>query len=177
MNSVNLDNDVGSFFKPMDSSLLSNRNYKNVQGWVIGIIVFLAVILAVLFFVLIVPHKTYKNTISDTQVIVRGTNVSLNSTDTKPDMPQSQNEDEELEVENVILDSNSTKELATQSPLLKSKKASVVEYHVKSGDTLERIAKQFYGQYSEESVNKIRGANNIRSARSLQVGQKLMIPM
>jgi LysM repeat protein len=174
----NLDHEVSSFFRPMDSSLLSTRNYKNVQSWVIGIIVFLALILVILFFILIVPHKNYENIASDTQVIVRGTNVNLNSAGEQPSMPETnKNNNEDLEVETIMVENNSTKELAVKSPLLKSKKTGLVEYQVKSGDTLEKIAKQFYGQYSQESLNKIKSTNNITRVNCLQIGQKLMIPM
>ncbi|RCL31346.1 MAG: LysM peptidoglycan-binding domain-containing protein [Puniceicoccaceae bacterium] len=49
-------------------------------------------------------------------------------------------------------------------------------YVVKSGDTLSKISKQFYG--TENRWNDIYQANRDRlsSARSLRVGQELLIP-
>ncbi len=50
------------------------------------------------------------------------------------------------------------------------------EYEVQSGDTMEKIAKEFYGSYSPEKVNEIVKANNMSDANKLSIGQKLIIP-
>lgn len=47
-------------------------------------------------------------------------------------------------------------------------------YEVKSGDTLSKIAKSYYGNPNE--YNKIAQANNIPNPDKIQVGQQLKIP-
>ncbi len=47
-------------------------------------------------------------------------------------------------------------------------------YTVKSGDTLSKIAQEFYGNANE--YPKIAAANNIADANKISVGQKLIIP-
>ncbi len=49
-------------------------------------------------------------------------------------------------------------------------------YVVQSGDTLERIARRFYGSGSPTLISKIQRANDMRNPDSLQIGQKLVIP-
>ena len=50
------------------------------------------------------------------------------------------------------------------------------EYEVQSGDTMEKIVRNFYGNYSEEKVNAVMKANNMTDANKLSIGQKLIIP-
>lgn len=51
------------------------------------------------------------------------------------------------------------------------------EYTVQSGDTMEAIARRFYGTYSPEKVELIMKANNMTNPNKLAIGQKLIIPM
>ena len=51
------------------------------------------------------------------------------------------------------------------------------EYTVQSGDTMEAIARRFYGTYSPEKVELIMKANNMTNPNKLSIGQKLIIPM
>ncbi len=60
----------------------------------------------------------------------------------------------------------------TQTSTVKSNK----EYEVQSGDTMEKIVKQFYGTYSGEKVEAIMNLNNMKDANRLSIGQKLLIP-
>jgi LysM repeat protein len=48
-------------------------------------------------------------------------------------------------------------------------------YKVVSGDTLSKIAKNFYGSASEDNIKKIQEANNI-TGTVIQVNQELLIP-
>ncbi|MEE3349179.1 MAG: LysM peptidoglycan-binding domain-containing protein [Candidatus Gastranaerophilaceae bacterium] len=51
------------------------------------------------------------------------------------------------------------------------------EYEVQSGDTMEKIVRQFYGSYSGEKVEAIMNLNNMKDANKLSIGQKLLIPV
>ncbi len=59
----------------------------------------------------------------------------------------------------------------TEAPELKAR-----TYEVQSGDTLGSIAIKFYNSSSQELMEKIKRANNMQDADSLQIGQKLTIP-
>lgn len=50
------------------------------------------------------------------------------------------------------------------------------QYEVVSGDTMESIAKKFYGSYSPEKIEAIMKANNMTNPNKLGIGQKLSIP-
>ena len=50
-------------------------------------------------------------------------------------------------------------------------------YTVKSGDTLEAIIIRFYGRYDVSKVAQIAAANKMSNPNTLQIGQKLIIPM
>ena len=50
------------------------------------------------------------------------------------------------------------------------------EYEVQSGDTMERIVRNFYGSYSEDKVDAVMKANNMTDPNKLSIGQKLVIP-
>lgn len=49
-------------------------------------------------------------------------------------------------------------------------------YTVKSGDSLESLARLFYGNSSPENIKKIQEANNIKNPHSIFPGQNLVIP-
>ena len=51
------------------------------------------------------------------------------------------------------------------------------EYEVQSGDTMEKIVRNFYGSYSEDAVNSVLKANNMTDPNKLSIGQKLIIPI
>lgn len=68
--------------------------------------------------------------------------------------------------------SKSNNETSSQT----SSSQSYREYIVQDGDTMEKIAKSFYGTYSPEKVNAIVKANNMKDANRLSIGQKLNIP-
>ena len=71
-----------------------------------------------------------------------------------------------------IFSSRSNSEATTETPTVENK-----EYEVQSGDTMERIVKNFYGNYSEEKVNAVMKANNMTNPNKLSIGQKLIIPV
>jgi len=68
--------------------------------------------------------------------------------------------------------SKSNNETSSQT----SSSQSYREYIVQDGDTMEKIAKSFYGTYSPEKVDAIVKANNMKDANRLSIGQKLNIP-
>ena len=69
--------------------------------------------------------------------------------------------------------SKSSEETATAEATTTQQK----EYEVQSGDTMEKIVRQFYGTYSGEKVEAIMNANNMQDANKLSIGQKLIIPV
>ncbi len=176
-----IDSDLNNFYKPVNSTFLSTRDYKNIQTWAIALILILIAALLFLFFSLITPNKDYSNTLGDTQIIVDGNTINedkLEKTeepDQKREIKEPQNE--ELKVENITINQGSAEKLAQNSPLLKSNKVTLIEYRIRSGDTLDKIALRFYGTQSLEAIQKIKTANKIRNVRLLQIGQKLIIPM
>lgn len=187
-----LDNDLNTFFKPVNSNFLSSRDYKNIQTWSIVIISALIAVLVFLFFILITPHKDYSNSLKDTEIIVNGNKINsedeLKEKIAQPNLDSEEQEadpDEELKVENIPLAKTDSKALAKKSPILQTKKSTpsktssnsnANEYHIKSGDTLEIIANKFYGNSDPSSVDKIKVANKIRDVRLLQIGQKIIVP-
>ena len=173
-----LDANLNSFFTPVNSTFLSSRDYKNIQNWALMFIIGVSVILFILFFSLILPHKNYSNAQFGSQVIVKGKNINnrdkIATTTTNSDSRQT---NEELSVENIILASAPTQQLVQRSPLLKSNSVTLMEYKIRSGDTIEKVAHRFYGSSSYNNIQKIKMANHINNARLLQIGQKVIIPM
>ncbi len=190
-----LDNDLNTFFKPVNSSFLSSRDYKNIQTWSIVIISALIAVLVFLFFILITPHKDYSNSLKDTEIIVNGNKINsedeLKEKVSQPNLDNEteENPDEELKIESIPLAKTEGKELAKKSPILQKPKAETqtttksssssksTEYRIRSGDTLEIIANKFYGNSNPSSVDRIKVANKIRDVRLLQIGQKIIIPL
>ncbi len=179
--SPNLDSDLNSFFQPVHSTFLSSKDYKKIQNWAL---IFIGVILAALvflFFVLISPHKNYDNSLKDSQIIVKGSKINdPKSNRNKIVEVESQNNttaDEDLTVENIVLEKNTAENLAQNSPLLQSENVTLMEHQIRPGDTLETVAKKFYGSSKYENIQKIKAANKITNARGLQVGQKIIIPI
>ena len=54
---------------------------------------------------------------------------------------------------------------------------SNMTYTIKSGDTLETIAVKYYGVASQANVARLQRANNIKNPHSIQVGQKINVPV
>ncbi len=55
--------------------------------------------------------------------------------------------------------------------------SSEEEYTVKAGDTLDKIAYRFYGQYDQNKIDEIMKLNNIKDPTRIQIGQILRIPL
>ena len=172
-----VDANLNSFFKPVSSTFLSSRGYKRIQNWAVTFIVIVSVALMILFFSLILPNKDYSNALAGSQVIVKGKKINANKVvESKADEDVKQ-PNEELGIENIVLANAPTQELARRSPLVNSGSVTLMEYKIRSGDTLERVASKFYGSSSYENVQKIKTANKIANARLIQIGQNLIIPM
>ncbi len=181
--SPNLDSDLNSFFQPVNSTFLSSKDYKNIQNWALIFIGVISTALVLLFFSLISPHKNYSNALEDSQVIVRGSDVNepKNKNAKRSKIVETNSEasraDEDLTVENIVLEQTAAEDLAQNSPLLQSENVTLIDYQIRTGDTLETIAKRFYGSNRYENVQKIKAANKINNTKLLRVGQKIMVPM
>lgn len=178
---ADLETDLGTFFKPVNSTFLSSKDYKNIQRWVVAIIVLMSLVLVFLFISMILPNKNYSNALSDSQIIVNGNDIKKEEKIVEEkaleDLAEEDASSEDLEVEDIVIKKPSAEKLAKSSPLLKSNSVTLIEYTIKYGDTLETIAQRYYSNSSPEYIQKIKTANNIRNARLIQVGQKLIIPM
>jgi nucleoid-associated protein YgaU len=173
-----VDANLNSFFTPVSSTFLSSRDYKRIQNWALGIIIVVSLALMILFFSLILPSKDYSNALADSQVIVKGKTITEEKKIIETqETDEIKEPNEELSIENIILASAPTQELARQSPLVNGGSVTLMEYKIRSGDTLERVASKFYGSSSYENIQKIKMANQIANARLIQVGQNLIIPM
>lgn len=170
-----IDSELNSFWKPVESQILTSKDYKRAQSWTVALIVFLTLVLLVLFFSLLVPKKKYTHMNKGTVVLVQGEayEEKILETENTEDL---ENLDEELLVESLDIEGTDD-DLAKNSPLLKSESTNLMEYEVKSGDTLEKIAYKFYGSSSPDLINKIKTANKITNSRLLQIGRKLIIPI
>lgn len=51
------------------------------------------------------------------------------------------------------------------------------QYVIKSGDTIDKIAKRFYGRYDTQKIDEILRINNIKDPSKLQLGQTIIIPV
>jgi LysM repeat protein len=179
--SPNMGDELNTFYKPVDSTFLSAKDYKNIQKWAVSFIVILTIALVFLFFSMIMPHKNYSNSLENSQIMVGGNLINrAKEPEAKIEEELSIEDDgltEELNVENIKIGEEDTSNLAKSSPLLKSNAVNIVEYTIRSGDTLETIAQKFYGNSSPSFVDKIKVTNKIRNVRLIQIGQKLIIPM
>jgi nucleoid-associated protein YgaU len=177
----NIGDELNTFYKPVDSTFLSAKDYKNIQKWSVSFIVILTIALVFLFFSMIMPQKNYSNSLANSQIMVGGNLINKVKEPEAKIIEELSVEDEEpteeLIIENIKVGEEDTGNLAKSSPLLKSEAVSIVEYTIRSGDTLELIAQKFYGNSGPSFVDKIKVANKIRDVRLIQVGQKLIIPM
>lgn len=184
---TDLQGDLNTFFKPVNSTFLSSKDYKVIKTWSLTAIAVVCGILVLLFFSLILPHKDYSNVLDGSQVIVKGISLNGGKKEKTPEekiinaeIERETDRREDLRVENVAVEKPQDKEdLAQSSPLLKSKASSsgVSEHIIKSGETLEKIALKYYNSLSPEYIQKIKTANKINNSRYLRVGQRLIIPM
>ena len=184
---VNKDTQI-NYFQPVDSQLINSQEAKVLRSVAIVVILLLVVFVGFLLFQLVSPSDNYIND-REGITVVDGNTVhkdipkeELESLDEKvSELEEIKVEKSDLNIEDIKVSSpeeakDPAKELA-KSPLLRSdSEIQLVEYRVQSGDTLDRIAKRFYGSASVENVNKVKTANKIRNARYLQIGQKLIIP-
>lgn len=182
-----LNSDLSTFFKPVNSNFHSAKNYKNIQAWVIGAIVVLTLALIGLFFTMIIPHSNYTNSLGDSQVIVNGKTIkdadkdsskafSGNSKVHEPD-PYDKVVSEELKVDNVKV---SEPELPVAAKQIKEEpqvlKGGNIQHIVRPGDTLEAIAAKYYGNSNYQNIDKLKRANQIRNSRLINVGQRIVVP-
>jgi len=65
---------------------------------------------------------------------------------------------------------------ATTKTATKGKVGPAHSYVVKNGDTLEMIARRYYGSGAPQWIQKIQRANNMSNPNRLSLGQKLIIP-
>ncbi len=56
------------------------------------------------------------------------------------------------------------------------RRGSASTYVVRNGDTLEQIARRYYGSGKPSFIQKISRANNMTNPNSLKIGQRLVIP-
>lgn len=185
----NLNSDLNSFFKPVNSNFHTAKNYKNIQTWVIGVIVVLTLALIGLFFTMIIPHSNYTNSLGDSQVIVNGKTIkdadkdsskafSGNSKVHEPDV-YDKVVSEELKVDNVKVSEPEAPIAAKQIKEQEATqviKAGNIQHIVRPGDTLEAIAAKYYGNSSYQNIDKLKRANQIRNSRLINVGQRIVVP-
>ena len=55
--------------------------------------------------------------------------------------------------------------------------SSEEKYTIQEGDTLDKVAVRFYGEYSQEKIDAIMKLNNIKDPTRIQIGQVLIIPL
>lgn len=184
------EQDLNTFWTPVQQNALTAKNSEQVSAWVIGIIVVLALILVGLIIQLSLPDTKSYDVDNGNLVVVNGEEKNIVEAKLEDDMPEGEklvSENKEtgekvtvaqdgINITNIKLSHKIEKEKIYNSPLLKSKKASITEYKVQNGDTIESIAIKFYGSKDYESIKKIKTANNIRNSRLLQIGQKIIIP-
>ena len=51
------------------------------------------------------------------------------------------------------------------------------KYTIQEGDTLDKVAYKFYGEYNQAKIDKIMELNNIKNPTRIQIGQVLIIPL
>jgi LysM repeat protein len=70
--------------------------------------------------------------------------------------------------------SSQTPAVSTATPAVSSMASS--KHVVKSGDTLESIARKYYGSGTPDLISKIQRANNMKNPNRLKLDQELVIP-
>lgn len=157
--------DLGTFWSPVKSNMMSQQEAKPIINWTIGIVIALVFILVTVLGFLVMPKSKKVAKVQDTIVVVNGSEVNKTP-------------EEQLGINNIeVSKDDEVEKVASNSPLLKPQDSgSITEYKVTSGDTLEVIAMKVYGSRTPDKIDKIKVANSIRNPRSLQIGQKLIIP-
>jgi LysM repeat protein len=179
----NIDDNLNSFYKPVNSTFLSQRQYKKIQSWALILIAVISVLLIMLFISMVVPHQNFKKDFNGAQIFVKGSNL----TNPKDKIAEAKLEDEgntkdqnkaSLEVKDIKVASKAVADsFANSSPLLKNSDLELNTYKIRSGDTLEKIALKFYGHSAPKDIDKIKVANKIRNVRLIRIGQEILIPM
>ena len=170
--------DFNTFWSPVQANVLASSNQaEKISAWVIGAVAVLCIVLLVAIFSLVAPNSKSFSTNEGNVVVVDGESKTISKEPKKAtNKTVEEMTSEEINVQNIVVSSEDLSEVASKSPMLSSGSASVMEYKVRNGDTLERICVKFYGEYNSELIQKLKLANNIRNARYLRVGQKLIIP-
>lgn len=178
-----LDDNLNSFYKPVNSTFLSQRQYKKIQNWAIILIAIISVLLIMLFISMVVPQQNFKENFEGAQVFVKGSNITkpedkiAEAQMEDPENPVT-NEETDLEVKDInVASKEATEALAKSSPLLKNPDLELNRYKIKSGDTLEKIALKFYGSSAPKDIDRIKVANKIRNVRLIRIGQEILVPM
>lgn len=185
-----IEENLNNFYKPVNSTFLSQRQYKKIKNWALVLITVVSVLLVMLFISMVVPHQNFKDQISGAQIFVNGSKV------VKPEdkiaeaklEDDNKNSESDLEVKDInVSKEDATEELAKTSPLLKEPEpepiptkpkssSSTNKHRIQSGDTLEKIALKYFGASSPKEIDKIKVANKIRDVRLLRIGQEILIP-
>ena len=176
----NLDDNLNNFYKPVNSTFLSQREYKKIQNWALIFIAIVSLLLVFLFISMVVPHKNFKDNFEGAHIFVKGSNITKPEDKIAEAQLEKEDEDEKegLEVKDInVADTEEAKKIAQNSPLLKNTELDLNKYKIRSGDTLEKIALKFYGSSGPDVIDKIKIANKIRNARLLRIGQEILIPM
>lgn len=180
----NIEDNLNSFYKPVNSTFLSQRQYKKVKTWSIVLIVIATIALLMLFVSMMIPKSNIAVNPNGTEIFVKGSNLvkpedkiaeaqleDLTNADAKK-------EESGLKVKDItVVDQDSSDALAQNSPLLKNPELELNKYKIRSGDTLEIISLKFYGSSRPRDIEKIKVANKIRNVRLLRIGQEILIPM
>ncbi len=69
-----------------------------------------------------------------------------------------------------------TAPIKTPSTATTKRMTSAATYVVQNGDTLEKIARRYYGSGKPALIQKISRANNMSNPNALKIGQRLVIP-
>lgn len=186
----NIEENLNNFYKPINSTFLSQRQYKKIKNWALVLITVVSVLLVILFVSMVVPHQNFKDQINGAQIFVNGDKVI------KPEdkiaeaklEDDNKNQESDLEVKDInVSREDATEELAKTSPLLKEPEpepiptkpkssSSANKHKIQSGDTLEKIALKYFGASTPKEIDKIKIANKIRDVRLLRIGQEIIIP-
>jgi LysM repeat protein len=186
----NIEENLNNFYKPINSTFLSQRQYKKIKNWALVLITVVSVLLVILFVSMVVPHQNFKDQINGAQIFVNGDKVI------KPEdkiaeaklEDDNKNQESDLEVKDInVSREDATEELAKTSPLLKEPEpepiptkpkssSSANKHKIQSGDTLEKIALKYFGASTPKEIDRIKVANKIRDVRLLRIGQEIIIP-
>lgn len=181
--SQNLEDNLNSFYKPVNSTFLSQRQYKKIQNWALVLIAIVSVLLIMLFISMVVPHQNFKKKFEGAQVFVKGSNITqpedkIAEAKLDDENDSEENQESSLEVKDInVAGALASDAIAKASPLLHNPDLELNKYKIRSGDTLEKIALKFYGSSAPKDIDRIKVANKIRNVRLIRIGQEILIPM